>query len=83
MILFHGNNQWDIIEGRTVERGEVTIEVKYSKPILAGVHQTLNVWQDYMTINDQGLADLAQELLDGSPWDGDEYRIKDTTNGGQ
>jgi hypothetical protein len=65
-------------QGREVARGEVQIEVKYSKPILAGVAQTLNVWQDYMKVNDQDLAELAEELIDDSPYDGSEYRIKGT-----
>jgi hypothetical protein len=66
-----------IFQGREVKPHEVKLEVKYLKPLLAGVHQTLNVWQDYMKVNDQDLADLAQELIDGSPFDGSEYRVKE------
>jgi hypothetical protein len=65
-------------QGREVARGEVRLEVKYLKPIIAGVAQTLNVWQDYMKVNDQDLAELAEELIDGSPFDGSEYRVKGT-----
>lgn len=63
-------------QGKTIEPREVTIEVMYTKPIIAGLYQEINKWQDYFTIKDQGLADLAQELLDGTPFDGSEYRIK-------
>ena len=64
-----------IFQGKTVEPGTVEIEVKYTKPLLSGVSQELNKWQRYMRVNDQSLADLAEELLDGE-WDGSDYRIK-------
>lgn len=64
-----------IFQGKTVEPGAVEIEVKYTKPLLSGVSQELNKWQRYMRVNDQSLADLAEELLDGE-WDGSDYRIK-------
>lgn len=65
-----------IFKGKTVQRGEIEIEVKYTKPIIAGVYQELNRWQHYMKVNNQDLAELAEELID-SKWDGSEYRIKE------
>jgi len=64
-----------IFQGKPVEPGVTEIEVKYTKPLLSGVSQELNKWQRYMRVNDQSLADLAEELIEGE-WDGQEYRIK-------
>ena len=66
-----------VFQGNTVEPGTVEIEVKYTKPLLSGVSQELNKWQRYMRVNDQSLADLAEELIEGE-WDGSEYRIKES-----
>ena len=63
-------------QGRQVVPGFLKLEVKYTEEIVPGVRQDLGVWIDYMTIRDQSLAVLAEELLDGSPWTGSEYRLK-------